>query len=268
MKSVIRIVTFLIITQILIGFFVAILSSEEIDEDYYEEVYIEADSISDFGVWHSRKWQDPAEYNDYFMAYALEKQEMEKSSYIRNNYEWAGEYDYSNYWGYVYRYLSQKDSAALQPVVDSLMQVATSLSLNRVQLANMVVSFVQDIPYAYIKGDKCTEEENDAPCLGNMRYGLLAPIEFLYTLKGDCDTRTTLLYNLLNRMKLKTVVFISDQYAHAMLGINIPSKGDYLKHKGLKYYFWETTNIGWQSGMLPQDMNNLNYWKIALDHEF
>ena len=96
-------------------------------------------------------------------------------------------------------------------------------------------------------------------------YGLYSPSEFIWQLKGDCDTRTVLLYSMLQNMGFDAVIFISSQYAHSMLGVDVPSSGDYLRHKGVNYYFWETTSKGWVPGALPPDMQQLAYWEVALD---
>jgi hypothetical protein len=53
-----------------------------------------------------------------------------------------------------------------------------------------------------------------------------------------------------------------------MLAVDVPTEGDYFEHNGRKFYFWETTAMGWLPGMLPPDMNNTDYWTIILDYEF
>ena len=92
-------------------------------------------------------------------------------------------------------------------------------------------------------------------------------MEFLYSLSGDCDTRSVLLYTLLKQVEIDPIIVISNEYAHAMIAVDIPGAGDYIIHKGKKFYFWETTNTGWLPGMLPPGVNNLAYWRVTLDHE-
>lgn len=268
MKSFLRIATYLFIAYIFISILVGILSVDEYNEDYYSSEFYEYDSLNEDGVLHSRIWQDPEQYNEYNLQYSMRNEVFNESKWHRNNYQFEDNHDYSNYWGTIYRYLVEQDSTAIRPVGDSLLLEGNKRKLDRRQFANMLVSFVQDIPYSYILNAPCTSEHQSNPCVENEKFGLLSPVEFLYTLHGDCDTRTTLLYGLLNKFGYEAVVLISDQYAHAMLGVNVPSTGDYIRHKGRKFYFWETTNVGWRSGMLPNDMNNINYWKIALDYEY
>lgn len=267
MKSFIKVVFVLLFTYFfLLGIVskfketTSTLSTENFDE------FSEEDST---GVMHARYWFDQDYYNSFNAKYRLWNISADYASESRNSYDPPLE-DYSShdrYWGSIYRYLVNKDSLALRPINDSLFQVGNDFLLNRTEFANMLVAFVQDIPYHYVIPGECTSENDDHPCLPNEKFGILSPVEFLYTLSGDCDTRTTLLYQMLNHFGYETIVLISREYAHAMLGVNIPSSGDYIRHKGRKFYFWETTAIGWKSGMIPDGLENKNYWKIALDYE-
>ncbi|MEP1781593.1 hypothetical protein, partial [Reichenbachiella sp.] len=139
--------------------------------------------------------------------------------------------------------------------------------LDYVEFAHAVVKLVQDIPYQYIISNKCTSDYSDYPCFGNQRYGITTPVEFLYTLRGDCDSRTVLLYTILSQYNYDPVILISKEYRHSMLALDIPATGEYLKIKGKKYYFWETTSTGWEPGIIPPGMDNKEYWNIALKHE-
>jgi len=153
-------------------------------------------------------------------------------------------------------------------IVDSLSFIAGQKQLSRVELAQMVVTFVQDIPYSYILDKDCaTYQTNGKPCIGNIALGILSPYEFLHSLYGDCDTRAVLIYAILDELGFDPMIVVSNQYAHAMLALHLPSSGDHLRHRGKNYYFWETTAEGWLLGMLPPTTNNVNYWKIALVNE-
>ena len=71
-------------------------------------------------------------------------------------------------------------------------------------------------------------------------------------------------YVILEHMGYDPMIVVSDEYAHAMLALNLPAQGDYIRYAGKKYYFWETTATGWGIGMLPPESNNKEYWKKAL----
>ena len=49
-----------------------------------------------------------------------------------------------------------------------------------------------------------------------------------------------------------------------MIALNIPTQGDYIEHRGVRYYYWETTAVGWPAGMLPPSVSNSDYWEVAL----
>jgi hypothetical protein len=214
---------------------------------------------------HRRSWID--HYNEvaYAMRYAVGYNITEEAKKTRELWDvqyWQSDDDY---WQQVYYYLYDQNKAGLSFVQDSLAHLRDSLRLGHDDFAHMVVSFVQDIPYNYILPDSCDAQHNDFPCVPNVKYGILSPVEFLNTLQGDCDTRTVLLFTLLRNFGYEPVIINSNEYLHSMLALDIPTSGDYLEHKGKRYAFWETTNVGWLPGMLPPDMNNTSYWKVILD---
>jgi hypothetical protein len=160
--------------------------------------------------------------------------------------------------------LYQHDADKLVVLQDSLQEIADTRNLNRSEFASFLVSFVQDIPYEFVLPEACNGSEQK-PCNGNIMYGLYSPAEFVYQLKGDCDTRTVLLYTLLENFGFDAVILISREYEHSMLGIDLPMAGDYITSNGRNYFFWETTNVGWMPGTIPPEMNNTDYWKVALN---
>ena len=191
----------------------------------------------------------------------------EKASRFKNDMKDPRANSYSEFWGKVYRSLADEDSPYITDVIDSLEALSIKKNMDYISFAHAVVKMVQDIPYQYIISDHCTNEHNDYPCYPNQRYGITTPIEFLYTLKGDCDSRTVLIYTILRHFDYDPVVLISKEYRHSMLALNIPAAGEYLTIAGEKYYFWETTATGWEPGIIPPGMENKNYWEIALKHE-
>lgn len=174
---------------------------------------------------------------------------------------------YPEFWGSLYRQLAESDQGQIQVLVDSLERLSRTHTLDYSEFAHAVVKMVQDIPYQYIISEPCSSEYKDHPCYGNQRYGITTPVEFLYTLKGDCDSRTVLIYTILRQFNYDPVVLISKEYRHSMLALDIPAAGEHLKIGGKKYYFWETTATGWEPGIIPPGMGNVNYWNIALKHE-
>ena len=118
--------------------------------------------------------------------------------------------------------------------------------MNAIDRVLFVISFVQNIKY-------------DRP---GGALDLFAPLGTIAKRFGDCDTKALLLYVLLERMRIDCAMMWSQYYKHAMLGVKIPTNGDYKIYNGKKYYFLETTYPGWKIGDLPPDFNNKRLWYI------
>ena len=213
---------------------------------------------------HQRLWLEHGAQLNYCTQYQISYDSMQRAAGYRTRSrvrDWRNEEDF---WSEVYKMLYYLDRGGLRAVLDSLRTAGAHL--DRDAFARMVVAFVQDIPYNYVVPKSCEGFEGH-PCVPNERYGILSPIEFLYRLQGDCDTRTVLLFTLLTNMGYQPVIVNSREYAHSRLALDIPASGDYFVHKGRRYVFWETTNVGWEPGMLPPSMNNKYYWNVVLDTE-
>lgn len=230
---------------------------EETDTDFYDS----AESIHTI----SRQWLDYFNNENYSTRYSLLEQWHNDAYKARNDFDVENWQSDEDFWQQVYTKLYDQSKNQLAFLEDSLQHIGDSLQLSREDFARMVVSFVQDIPYNYILSDSCNAKHSDFPCVPFVKYGILSPIEFLCTLHGDCDTRTVLIFTLLKNFGYEPVIVNSNQYLHSMIALDIPTTGDYLEHKGKRYAFWETTNVGWLPGMLPPEMNNTNYWHVILD---
>lgn len=216
---------------------------------------------------HHRTWQLVNGYSSFCSYYQSQEAVNQRTADRRNQID-PKAIEYKDYWGAVYRELVSENETLVSFLADSLERVATLSGLEREQLAGLVVSFVQDIPYHFISSTDCPANDTGGkPCVGNARFGILSPYEFIHTLAGDCDTRAVLLYTMLRQLGFDPIIVISYEYRHAMLALNAPSSGDHVTVGHKKYYFWETTATGWPLGMLPPDMQNLNYWEIALINE-
>jgi len=262
MKNVLRIAGYVFIVYFLLSILVRFIDEKGSDTskcvDKVEVVNDQSDR------WHQRSWNTTATVNSFCTSYHSIQSLSLKSGRRRSDFRWEAD-QYENFWGSVYLNLVEDSKPEILFIVDSLTELGRRKTLNRSELAELVVSFVQDIPYSYVRSGDCAKEDNHGkPCIGNVALGLLSPYEFLHSLYGDCDTRAVLIYALLQELGYDPMIVVSDQYAHAMLALNIPSSGDHLTFRGKKYYFWETTGKGWPLGMLPPNSNNINYWKIAL----
>ena len=216
---------------------------------------------------HNRIWK---EYDDTkrSMQYAISSVVANASSDFRNTIDVEFDGQEKVFWKDLYFGMYNHDLSGLGSINDSIRSLAKREGIERNDLIYSVVSFVQDIPYNYIISSDSCAEHIDHPCIPLQRYGVLSPLEFLYSLAGDCDTRTVLLFTMLKKLGYDPIIVNSAQYRHSMLAVDVPTEGDYFMHKGRMFYFWETTATGWLPGMLPPDMNNTDYWTIILDYEF
>ena len=182
----------------------------------------------------------------------------------------------SVYWNKIYSTMVQNDRSKLGEICQMYDQIGKDQNLNYNQFADMVVTSIQWIPYVLVLEKSCEDSKYDGgfvteyilsgkPCLGNIKFGIQSPVEFMSNFKGDCDTRSVLCFMILDQFGYDVAVLVSEQYGHAILGINLNSGGgDYVKHKGKRYYVWETTATGFEVGNIPPACSNLRYWKPAL----
>lgn len=182
----------------------------------------------------------------------------------------------TNYWGGLYDYLEKRDGPSLDLIMSMFQTIHESKQLNQMEFAEMVVSCIQDIPYSFVFSEACKPAEyyeesiarvlRKCPecCIGNQAFGIQTPVAFLQNLKGDCDTRTVLIYTILKHFNYDVAILNSDFYLHSILGLNIPASGTYKIYNGKKYMLWETTAKYYAAGVLPTSFNDVTHWNIVL----
>ena len=190
-----------------------------------------------------------------------------------NNYKVRGS---ANFWGILYDYIDRTDTPSLDLVMKAFEDIHINKKLNQMEFAEMVISCIQDIPYSFVFQEACMPAENyedsirtileDCPdcCIGNVKYGIQNPVSFLQNLKGDCDTRTVLIYSILKHFNYDVAILNSNFYRHSIIGINLPAKGLYKTHYGKKYVVWETTAKYYTAGQLPGNFNDITHWNVVL----
>ena len=148
--------------------------------------------------------------------------------------------------------------------------------LSQMEFAEMVVTCVQDIPYSFVFQEACLPANNyedsikdilqKCPecCIGNIAYGIQNPVSFISNLKGDCDTRTVLVYSILKHFDYDVAILNSEFYKHSILGLNIPSSGKVKLYRGKKYALWETTAKYFSAGVLPSNFDDIRHWNVVL----
>ncbi|HLO73047.1 MAG TPA: hypothetical protein VK164_03845 [Flavobacterium sp.] len=230
-------------------------------------------AINDTIISRFRSWQD-YEGNKYEGFYQIKLSDFNNAHQYKNNLK-LYQTDRRSYDEMIYR-LKEYDKNKLNGLYKLLDSINTTNKLDKVQFAEVVVSFVQDIPYTLILDDGCNASlYNDeftrnylsnpnARCEGNQKFGINTPIEFLTNLKGDCDTRTLLLYTVLSHYDYDVALLCSEQYGHSILGINLPINGTAINYNGQRYVVWETTAPNIRPGILSQELSNLNNWRISI----
>ncbi len=195
---------------------------------------------------------------------------------LKNNTEQFKISSKKYFWGSLYNYLEQKDTPSLDLIMETFIKINKDKKLNQMEFAEMVVTCIQDIPYSFVLQGDCPNEENyddsnraileNCPecCIGNIKFGIQNPVSFIKNLKGDCDTRTVIVYSILKYFNYDVAIVNSDFYRHSIIGINLPTNGDLKIYKGKKYALWETTAKYYKAGELPVNFNNVAHWDIVL----
>lgn len=229
--------------------------------------------IVDSIITRFRSWQD-YEGNKYEGKYQIRLSDYKNSNFYKQNLQSNGS-DLRSYDKIVYS-LKQNDKNKLNGLYKLFDSIGQSNELNKMQFAEMVVTFVQDIPYALVLQEDCNPSlysdsfirkylsSKNADCNSFQKFGINTPVEFLVNLKGDCDTRTLLLYSVLSHYNYDVALMSSEQYSHSILGINLPFEGLAFKASNQNYVLWETTSPNLKAGIVSSEISNLNYWRISL----
>jgi hypothetical protein len=184
-----------------------------------------------------------------------------------------------SYFNKLYSNLEAFDSKKIDSIVKVLGKKASEKKLNQIQTAEMVVTFIQEIPYVLVHQNSCeqvmhsdkedsfivTYHQDKKPCLPNIPGGVQSPYEFLHNLKGDCDTRSLLGYAILKKMNISASVWVSQAYGHSILGVGLPIGNGVSKNiNGLNHYGVELTSKGFRLGVISPQQRDMSNWDIAL----
>ena len=282
LKALLRngIVIFLIFfgLQIMGGIMLNLLKSFELENDTFstEEIVTndiileQNDTIPVFKS--SRIWKDNYGNNYTGDLTVRERDYTKLNNYINNFIPTSG----GNFWGNLYHFIDKKDTPSLDLVIDTFTKINNEKKLNQMEFAEMVVSCIQDIPYSFVFQDACLPPEyydddiktilERCPecCIGNVAYGIQNPVSFIQNLKGDCDTRTVLIYSILKYFNYDVAILNSDFYRHSIIGIQLPTTGLHKIYNGKKYAVWETTAKYFRVGDLPATFNDITHWNVVL----
>jgi hypothetical protein len=149
-------------------------------------------------------------------------------------------------WAEIYRRIYNYSVPQIKNVMEGFNKIFLAEKFSAKDKVQFVITFIQNITYGRPGGT----------------LDLFPPIGTLAYRYGDCDSKSLLLYVILEKMGIDCAMLWSFNYKHAMLGIKVSARGDYLTANGKKYYFLETTYPNWNIGDLPPEFNNTRYWFI------
>ncbi len=253
---------------------VRIFEPKEVNEE-------SAKNKTDYIVEKDIKWYDfyaniyDLKYNTRYLSYVETKLNHKTVEY---NYRVASP-DPIEYYNKLYLNLVDFDKNKIDSIATLFAKESKEKQLNQLQTAEMVTTFIQEIPYVLVHQNTCKQimeyESADSyivkyhkekrPCLANIPGGVQAPYEFLHNLKGDCDTRSLLGFAILSKLKISSSIWVSKIYGHCVLGVGLPvGNGIYKTIDGLNHYGVELTNKGFRLGMISPQQRDISNWDIAL----
>ena len=77
---------------------------------------------------------------------------------------------------------------------------------------------------------------------------------------SDCDSRSMLLSVLLRSMNMDSIMFISNEFSHAVAGLVSTHPGHSFTANGKEYLMGETTASGITWGMIAQEQDDISKW--------
>lgn len=146
----------------------------------------------------------------------------------------------------VYESVAARGADDLEPLVERFRARQRAASLSVLDLAALVVTFVQSIRY---------EVPKDEP------FGILPPPLVVSQRRGDCDSKALLGHILLRSLGIDSILVSSVAHRHAMLAIALPVPGTMMNVGGRKYAFTETTAKGSPIGHISPNLLRPNDWR-------
>ena len=138
------------------------------------------------------------------------------------------------------------DDEYINTIIRKFNLIALEEHLTEEEKINLVISFVQSLPYSY---DNVTTPYDEYA-----RY----PLETLI----DKDS-SILAASLLKSMNYDVILINPPE--HMAVGVNMEIYGSYWEYEGKNYYYIETTCEGWKIGEIPDDYSESSAYLYALN---
>lgn len=178
----------------------------------------------------------------------------------------------------LYEDLYSLDKTKLDSLAAYFSNEQKAKSMDQLSVAEMVVTFIQEIPYVLVHDGSCNQaaagggfvadyHARRMPCQPNVVAGIHSPYEFAHTMQGDCDTRSLLAFTILDRLGIGASVWVSRQYGHSILGVAVPANSSNFKRVGGNRHFaTELTVKGFRVGMIAPEHTDMDNWNIVLNN--
>lgn len=217
--------------------------------------------VSNDTIIRTLEWQGPNKER-YKIQYPIIKNEVQASGQQRQsiNKVITEDQDFNE----VFSSALYQEAQKAQPFLTALDSVRATNDMNRRYFRQVLINLVQQIEYYPISTGPCQNAREN--CIPNIKYGFYTPVEFLYHLQGDCDTKALFLYFILEEFNFNVAVMGSLFYQHAIIAL--PStENDEAYHfmiSGEKFYPVEVTMPGWEIGEMPPLTRDKNFWTPIL----
>jgi len=128
---------------------------------------------------------------------------------------------------------------SIQEIARKTKNLGEEKKLTEDQIVELVLSFVQAIPYDDAKADSI---------LGSGQESINYPYETLFLKSGVCSDKSILAASILRELGYGTALFTYEAEKHMALGIKCPLE---YSHNNSGYCYAETTSTGFKIGMIP-----------------
>jgi hypothetical protein len=217
--------------------------------------------VSNDTLMRTLEWQGPNKER-YKIQYPIIKNEVQASGQQRQSIDKVITEDQDFH--EVFSSALYQEAQKTQPFLTALDSVRATNDMDRRYFRRVLINLVQQIEYYPISTGPCQNASEN--CIPNIKYGFYTPVEFLYHLQGDCDTKALLLYFILEEFNFDVAVMGSLFYQHAMIALPSTEK-DKAYHfmiSGEKFYPVEVTMPGWEIGEMPPLTRDKNFWTPIL----
>ena len=146
-------------------------------------------------------------------------------------------------WRRYFRMIYRDSFDRLQPVAEALFQDLVMAGVPREDMPAHILEWLQTAEYAR------TRSLSD----------LMSPALCLVSFSGDCDSLGLTYAILLNHLGFDAILMVSIEYAHALVGVDVPGEGARFPFEDRQWLVAELTEeVG--IGMIAQDMSDIGGW--------